>query len=113
MATQLDLSPFDQKAILAFQTLSQARTQCAVMHDSVSACMLKCLESRELFTSNRAQAPIKQRIAKDEEEKRCVSVCSGKWDEFFRREATRMNQRETAVVQFKAISDMQQRSASA
>lgn len=109
MASALDMSPFEQKATIAFQTLTQTRMQCNVMHESVRACIEKCIEPRELFTSRRATAPIKQRISTDEEEKRCVSVCSSKWDEFYRREAMQLNQRETTEVQQKAMMEMMSR----
>lgn len=79
------------------------------MHQSVTECIAKCLDTEELYTLLRTnEAPIKYRLQKDLEEKKCVEVCGAKWDELYRRSVMRLNQRETQQVQFAAMMGMMQ-----
>jgi hypothetical protein len=93
---------------VAFQMQQQQRQQCHVMHTAVYKCVEKCMNTEDLFTLDRSKMPIKQRLKLDEEEKKCVANCSGKWDELYRREATRLNQRTQGEHQMAMFLQHQQ-----
>jgi hypothetical protein len=97
-------TPFETTLIQSYQILGGARMQSAILHQSMAACFTKCLDTEELYTLLRTnEAPIKYRLQKDLEEKKCIENCGAKWDELFRRTVTRLNQRETQNAQFKAM----------
>ena len=62
-------------------------------NEMVFKCVEKCMDTEDLYSLNRQTMPIKQRLKLDEEEKKCVANCGGKWDELYKREVTRLNQR--------------------
>ena len=100
-------TPYEAMLTQTYQILSGARMQSAIMHQSVTSCVKKCLDTEELYTLLRTNdAPIKYRLQKDLEEKKCVEHCGAKWDELYRRTVMRLNQRETQVVQYKAMEAM-------
>lgn len=107
-------TPFEANLTQTYQVIGGARMQSAIMHQSVTECIQKCLDTEELFTLMRTtEAPIKYRLQKDLEEKKCVDVCGAKWDELYRRSVMRLNQRETQNVQFKAMMQMAQQAGAA
>jgi hypothetical protein len=97
-------TPFETNLMQSYQILAGARMQSAIMHQSVPMCINKCLDTEELYTLMRTNnAPIKYRLEKDLEEKKCIEHCGAKWDELYRRTVMRLNQRETQAAQYKAM----------
>lgn len=84
---EIDLLP-------AYTMLGQIRIQSTLMHEGTIKCIDKCMDKDDLFTLNRTQMPISQRLKLDEKERTCVKNCSAKWDEIFRRESQRLMRTE-------------------
>uniref|UniRef100_A0A7S1KWM7 Tim10-like domain-containing protein n=1 Tax=Neobodo designis TaxID=312471 RepID=A0A7S1KWM7_NEODS len=87
------LPPMERNMWQAFQALHIHRQQQNTMHTAVFKCVEKCMNTEDLYSLDRQKMPIKQRLKLDEEEKKCVANCGGKFDELYKREVTRLNQR--------------------
>lgn len=102
------ITGLESAMVTAHQTLSQARAQSTVMHDGTLRCMERCLDLSDLFTNRRASKSISIRLKADQAEKKCITNCGAKWDELFRRNLQRLNQREVAQVQMEMMQKLQQ-----
>jgi hypothetical protein len=100
------LPAMERSMYQAFQLSHQLRQQNHVMHTAVFKCVEKCMSTEDLFTLDRTKLPIKQRLKADEDEKKCTANCAGKWDELYRREGLRLNQR--AIAEHQMAMFMQQ-----
>jgi hypothetical protein len=90
------LPPMEKNMWQAFQALHFHRQQQHAMHTTVFKCVEKCMSTEDLYSLDRQRMPIKARLKADEDEKKCIGNCGGKWDELFKREVTRLNQRVQA-----------------
>ncbi|CCW63101.1 unnamed protein product [Phytomonas sp. EM1] len=101
------MTSFEENITRAYQFLTEARLQSALMFNSTNFCMERCLDTEELYTLRRTtQAPIRYRLQKDLEEKQCVQNCSAKWDVILRTVIMEANEREVREVQADAMARM-------
>lgn len=101
------MTPFEQRATQAFQSVGALRMQSNILHRSAAFCMERCLDTEELYTLLRtSQAPIRYRLDTDLAEKKCASNCSAKWDELYRATAMRLNEEAVRRVQMRQMQNM-------
>nr|CCC94195.1 conserved hypothetical protein [Trypanosoma congolense IL3000] len=101
------MTPFEQRATQAFQTVGALRMQSVILHRGTAFCMERCLDTEELYTLLRTtQAPIRYRLDTDLAEKKCVANCSAKWDELYRATAMRLNEDAVKSVQAREMKNM-------
>ncbi|KAG5469008.1 hypothetical protein GH5_02287 [Leishmania sp. Ghana 2012 LV757] len=101
------MTPYEEHITRSYQYLNGARMQSAILFNSTTFCIDRCLDTQELYTLMRTtNAPISYRLQKDMEEKKCVQNCSAKWDELFNLTLTETNERAVHEVQANAISKM-------
>ena len=96
-------SAVEQSLTGSFQLMASARMQTMIMHDGPTMCMEKCMDRHDLYTNERTTQPSKIKMAKDAEEKSCVTNCGAKWDEISRRTLMGLNKAEVKTSQNKAM----------
>ena len=90
----------------AYRILAQARFQAGMQSGCSTRCIQKCIATEDLYTSNRATWPIKQRLDKDMAEKTCVKHCGQKYEELYSNYWTKTTQKETEAVQAEMMMKM-------